>query len=144
MLRAHQLRAWNRRASEKSSPATFGRWLRMAWAEAKAGTLPSFAPAAIEAAKVETVRSTIIEIENRDRLFPVDYDRLAALRAERDAIAIPAGHRRCEVHLLALTHDPGFAAVFGRAEHDGLAVAEIDRPPSPAPTRTADRELELA
>ena len=87
-LRAHQLRTWNRKGpSEKSSPAIFGRWLRMAWAEAKASTLPSFEPAAIEAAKVEAARSTIIEIEQRDRLFPADYRHLAALRAEIAAAA---------------------------------------------------------
>lgn len=80
-LRAHQLRAWNRRTGEISNPKAFGRWLRMAWAEAKASTLPSFEPAAIEAANIEAVRSTIMEIEQRDRLFDRDYRHLAALRA---------------------------------------------------------------
>ena len=86
MLRAHQLRIWNRGApSQKFTAKGFGRWLRMAWAEAKAGTLPSFEPAAAQARKVEAIALSITCIEQRDRLFPADYRHLAALRAEMAA-----------------------------------------------------------
>lgn len=83
-LRAHQLRIWNRGApSQKFTANGFGRWLRMAWAETKAGTLPSFEPAAVHAA----IALSITCIEQQDRLFPADYRHLAALRAEMAAFA---------------------------------------------------------
>lgn len=91
MLRAHQLRIWNRGApSQKFTAKGFSRWLRMAWAEAKAGTLPSFEPAAIQARKVEALEMSITCIEQQDRLFDADYRHLAALRAEM--VTTMAGH----------------------------------------------------
>ena len=92
-LRAHQLRGWNRRsASEKLDAKSFGRWLRMAWAEAKAGTLPSFAPAAIVARQRQAIEISITCLEQKDRLFPADYRHLVALRAARIRLSAPHGH----------------------------------------------------
>jgi len=79
-LRAHQLRTWNRGGSSKDKG--FGHWLRRAWAEAKAGTLPDFSPAGLRAEAVATASVEIRRIEAGDRFSRADYAHLAALRAE--------------------------------------------------------------
>ncbi|MEA2756813.1 MAG: hypothetical protein QOJ54_3102 [Aliidongia sp.] len=89
--RAHQLRVWNRKTrNEKFDRKGFGRWLRMAWAEAKAGTLPSFAPEAVRARAIEAIKSNIVCIWNKDRLFPADYAYIRQLEADRDALLAQA------------------------------------------------------
>ena len=74
-LRAWQLKRWNGRE-------TFAWALRFAWAEAKSGTLPSFAPAAVAARRVEAVRREIACLENRTRMSPAGYSTLRSLRIE--------------------------------------------------------------
>jgi hypothetical protein len=89
--RAHQLRVLNRKTmNEKFDRKGFGQWLRMAWAEAKAGTLPSFAPAAVRERAIAAIKANIKCVWNSDRLFPADYAFIRQLEAERDALmALP-------------------------------------------------------
>ena len=42
--RAHELALWNRRTVNERCHPDFSLWLRMAWAEEKAGILPDYSP----------------------------------------------------------------------------------------------------
>jgi hypothetical protein len=90
-LRAHQLVSWNPSfVRQDGRAATFARFLRHAWNEAKAGTLPSFAPAAVRAREIAAVQDNITGIWNKDRLFAADYAFIRQLEAKLDAlIALP-------------------------------------------------------
>jgi hypothetical protein len=90
-LRAHQLVSWNKNHVRKDGyAATFAYFLARAWNEARTGTLPSFAPEAVRARAIEAIKSNIVCIWNKDRLFPADYAFIRELEAQRDALLAQA------------------------------------------------------
>lgn len=81
--RAHQLVSWNgNKVREMGRAGAFSHFLRYAWAEFRAGKLPSFAPEAVAARKAQSIRDHIVEIRNKNYWNSTDHKRIEALYAE--------------------------------------------------------------
>jgi hypothetical protein len=75
--RACELAVWNRQYATQKRHPDFSRWLKMAWAEAKAGTLPDYSPVGLAVREVDTYERALIVAENAPTY---DRNRVADLR----------------------------------------------------------------